>query len=62
MTSDQAILRTTIVPGLIEAARTGVDAGADHVALFEIARVYLPSGEQLPDEHWRVGRRGRRRL
>jgi phenylalanyl-tRNA synthetase beta chain len=54
MTSDQAILRTTIVPGLIEAARTGVDAGADHVALFEIARVYLPSGEQLPDEHWRV--------
>ena len=54
MTSDQAILRTTIVPGLVEAAGTGVDAGAEHVALFEIARVYLPSGEQLPDEHWRV--------
>ena len=44
MTSDQAILRTTIVPGLVEAARTGVDAGSDDVALFEIARVYLPSG------------------
>ena len=54
MTSDQAILRTTIVPGLVDAARTGIDAGAEHVALFEIARVYLPSGEQLPDEHWRV--------
>jgi phenylalanyl-tRNA synthetase beta chain len=54
MTSDQAILRTTIVPGLVEAARTGVDAGADHIALFEIARIYLPSGEQLPEEHWRV--------
>jgi phenylalanyl-tRNA synthetase beta chain len=54
MTSDQAILRTTIVPGLVEAARTGVDAGAERIALFEIARVYLPSGEQLPDEHWRV--------
>ena len=54
MTSDQAILRTTIVPGLVDAARTGVDAGAEHVALFEIARVYLPSGERLPDEHWRV--------
>ena len=69
MTSDQAILRTTIVPGLVEAARTGLDAGAEHVALFEIARVYLPSGEQLPDERWRVagvvggrvrGREGRR--
>ena len=54
MSSEQAILRTTIVPGLLEATRTGVDAGAEHVALFEIARVYLPSGEQLPDEHWRV--------
>jgi phenylalanyl-tRNA synthetase beta chain len=54
MTSDQAILRTTIVPGLVEAARTGIDAGSDHVALFEIARVYLPSGEQLPHERWLV--------
>ncbi|MGH3064699.1 MAG: phenylalanine--tRNA ligase subunit beta [Gaiellaceae bacterium] len=54
MTSDQAILRTTIVPGLVEAAQTGIDAGSDRVALFEIARVYLPSGVQLPDEHWRV--------
>ncbi len=54
MTSDQAILRTSIVPGLVDAARTGVDAGFDDVSLFEIARVYLPSREQLPTERWRV--------
>jgi phenylalanyl-tRNA synthetase beta chain len=42
------------VPGLVEAARTGLDAGSEQVALFEIARVYLPSGEQLPIERWRV--------
>jgi phenylalanyl-tRNA synthetase beta chain len=54
ISADQAILRTTIVPGLVEAARTGVDAGADDIALFEIARVYLPSGEQLPIERWRI--------
>ena len=54
MTSDQAVLRTTIVPGLVEAARTGIDAGADRVALFEIARVYLSSGERLPNERWRA--------
>ncbi|MBM2821666.1 MAG: Phenylalanine--tRNA ligase beta subunit, partial [Thermoleophilia bacterium] len=54
MTSDQSILRTTLVPGLVEAARTGLDAGVGDAALFEIARVYLPSGAQLPDEHWRV--------
>jgi phenylalanyl-tRNA synthetase beta chain len=54
MTADQAILRTTIVPGLVEAARTWLDAGRDDVALFEIARIYLPSGERLPVERWRV--------
>jgi phenylalanyl-tRNA synthetase beta chain len=55
MTSDQAVLRTTLLPGLIDAARTGLDAGLEDVSLFEIARVYLPSGEQLPTERWRVG-------
>jgi phenylalanyl-tRNA synthetase beta chain len=54
MTSDQAVLRTTIVPGLVDAARAWLDAGRDGAALFEIARVYLPSGEPLPDERWRV--------
>ena len=55
MTSDQAILRTTLLPGLVEAARTALDVGAEGIGLFEIARVYLPSGERLPDEHWRLG-------
>jgi phenylalanyl-tRNA synthetase beta chain len=55
MTSDQAILRTTLVPGLVEAASTALDAGAEDVGLFEIARVYLPSRERLPDERWRLG-------
>ena len=55
MTSDQAILRTTLLPGLLDAVRTALEVGADDVGLFEIARVYLPSGERLPDEHWRVG-------
>jgi phenylalanyl-tRNA synthetase beta chain len=55
MTSDQAILRTTLLPGLVEAAGTALDAGAEDVGLFEIARVYLPSGEQLPNECWRLG-------
>ena len=29
--------------------------GNEGIALFELARVYLPSGEELPDERWRVG-------
>ena len=52
LSSEQAVLRTTLLPGLVEAARRNVDAGASGIALFEIARVYLPSGEQLPEERW----------
>jgi phenylalanyl-tRNA synthetase beta chain len=50
-----SVLRTTLLNGLLESARHNLDLGAESVALFEIARVYLPSGEQLPDERWRVG-------
>jgi phenylalanyl-tRNA synthetase beta chain len=55
LSADQAVLRTTLLHGVVDSARRNVDAGNDHVALFEIARVYLPSGEPKPDEHWHVG-------
>jgi phenylalanyl-tRNA synthetase beta chain len=55
MSGDQAILRTTLVHGLVAAAAENVDAGNEDVALFELARVYLPAGAELPDERWRVG-------
>jgi phenylalanyl-tRNA synthetase beta chain len=59
MSSEQAVLRTTLLSGLVEAARVNVDAGNSPIALFELARVYLPSPnrlhEQLPDERWQVG-------
>jgi phenylalanyl-tRNA synthetase beta chain len=55
MSGDQAILRTTLLQGLVEAARVNVDAGNESIRLFELARVYLPGGERLPNERWRVG-------
>jgi phenylalanyl-tRNA synthetase beta chain len=55
MSGDQAVLRTTLLHGLVEAARVNVDAGNDHIRLFELARVYLPATEGLPDERWHVG-------
>jgi phenylalanyl-tRNA synthetase beta chain len=56
MTSDQAILRTTLLPGLVEAARVALDAGVEErIGRFEIARVYLPSSARLPEERWRLG-------
>jgi phenylalanyl-tRNA synthetase beta chain len=55
ISAEMAVLRTTLLDGLVESARRNIDLGADRVALFELARVYLPSGEQLPEERWRVG-------
>ena len=55
MSGEQAILRTTLLEGLIGAARENVDAGNADIALFELARVYLPGSGGLPEERWRVG-------
>ncbi|MGI8422002.1 MAG: hypothetical protein ACR2MU_07060 [Gaiellaceae bacterium] len=52
---EQAALRTRLVYGLVESVRRNLDAGNDRIALFELARIYLPTGEGLPDERWHVG-------
>jgi phenylalanyl-tRNA synthetase beta chain len=54
LSAEQAVLRTELLPSLVEAVESNVNAGNEHVALFEIARVYRPAGEQLPDERWHV--------
>ncbi len=55
LSADQAILRTTLLRGLIDAASVNVAAGNEPINLFELARVYLPSPARLPDERWHVG-------
>jgi phenylalanyl-tRNA synthetase beta chain len=55
LSSEQAVLRTSLVEGMLASARRNVEAGNHDIALFELAHVYLPTGEQLPDEQWHVG-------
>jgi phenylalanyl-tRNA synthetase beta chain len=55
VSTEQAVLRTTLLGGLVESARRNVDAGNDEIALFEIARVYLPGDEPLPEERRHLG-------
>ncbi len=50
---DLSVLRTRLLPSLVEAARRNLDLGADGIALFEVARVYSPDAD-LPDERVRV--------
>ena len=54
LSTEHTALRTTLLPSLFAAAERNREVGNEHVALFEIARVYMPSGAQLPDERWRV--------
>jgi phenylalanyl-tRNA synthetase beta chain len=49
-----ALLRTELLPSLVDYARRNVEAGNRDVALFEIAHVYLPRGAELPEEPLRL--------
>jgi phenylalanyl-tRNA synthetase beta chain len=55
ISAEFAVLRTTLLPSLVEAAHRNVELGADGVALYEVARVYLPEGDDLPGEETHVG-------
>ena len=55
LSAQQRVLRTTLLEGLVTAAKHNVDVGNERVALFEVAHVYLPTEGALPDERWRVG-------
>jgi phenylalanyl-tRNA synthetase beta chain len=55
LTSEHAVLRTTLLEGLVTAAAHNVNMGNEDVGLFEVARIYLPTGEHLPEERWHVG-------
>jgi phenylalanyl-tRNA synthetase beta chain len=54
ISAEYAVLRTTLLPSLLESVRLNLDAGGARPALFEIARVYLPTDDELPNERWRV--------
>ena len=53
ISAELAVLRTRLLPSLVDAVRRNVELGAAEIALFEVARVYLPSGE-LPEERLHV--------
>ncbi len=54
LSAEQAVLRKELLPSLVESARRNVELGNQPVALFEVARAYLPADRPLPEERWRV--------
>ena len=53
-TVNMAALRKDMRVGLLESAERNRNAGVEEIALFELARVFHPSGEPLPEESWHV--------
>jgi phenylalanyl-tRNA synthetase beta chain len=53
-TAELASLRDTLEHWLVVSARRNRNAGVERIALFEVARVFLPSGDVLPEERWHV--------
>jgi phenylalanyl-tRNA synthetase beta chain len=54
LSAEAAAVRTVLYASLVDPARRNADAGAEDVALFEVARVYRDVGEALPQERWHV--------
>lgn len=53
MASDRSALRQSLLPSMLQTVWENL-RHQDRVSLFEIAKVYLPSGETLPDEQLRL--------
>jgi phenylalanyl-tRNA synthetase beta chain len=56
LSEDRSVMRTTLLCGLLEAARHSLDRDLDELRLFEVGRVFSSNGlEQLPDEALHLG-------
>jgi phenylalanyl-tRNA synthetase beta chain len=54
LSADISVLRTVLLPSLLDTARATL-RNRERVAIFELARVYLPPLEPLPTERMRLG-------
>jgi len=55
LSEDQAVMRTTLLPGLLENVRHNLNRQSTDLRLFETGKVFLPSGRELPDERQQLG-------
>ncbi|MBP1632947.1 MAG: phenylalanine--tRNA ligase subunit beta, partial [Acidobacteria bacterium] len=54
LSEEQAFLRTSLIPGLLQALRANLARGRADGAVFEMGRVFFPSDGDLPDQPQRV--------
>ncbi|OAG28149.1 phenylalanine--tRNA ligase subunit beta [Thermodesulfatator autotrophicus] len=55
LSEEQSVMRTTLVPGLLQTAQTNIFREHPTVKVFELGRVFFPKeGSSLPDEKYRL--------
>lgn len=54
LSEEQGVLRTALLPGLVESARRNVSRGNQKLRFFEIGRVFLPEGSGAIQEEERL--------
>jgi phenylalanyl-tRNA synthetase beta chain len=55
LSSDQSVMRTSLLPGLLGAAARNVSMREERIHVFEVGKTYHPGGDVLPGEVRRVG-------
>lgn len=55
LSEDQSVMRTSLLPGLLEVASRNTSFRTLDLHVYEVGRVYLPSEKELPDEPLYVG-------
>ncbi len=56
LSEDQSVMRTTLLPGLLEVVRWNLRRGAKDIRIFELRKVFIPLGKgELPDERRALG-------
>ena len=52
---EDALLRTTLVPSLMNNFLYNISRGTREIALFELSRVFIDRGDRLPEEELKLG-------
>ncbi|MBX6423564.1 phenylalanine--tRNA ligase subunit beta [Thermosulfurimonas sp. F29] len=55
LSETQSVMRTLLLPGLLETARFNYFREIDRLKVFEVGRVFLPRGGELPEERLHLG-------
>ncbi len=55
LTADRSVMRSSLIPGLLDACVYNQHQQINHLRLFELGKVFLDRGEELPEERYKIG-------